>query len=141
MRGAARDLDDGASRQPPDRDGVRLLRADNLTAVRSGSWRFAPLLGNASFAAPTFDDSSWANVTTPSDWHSYGVKKYNATGWFRKRIVVTPSQLDAVLALPAVRREGAIWHALRRDHGLDACSGFGCWRADGTVDRGRRPPS
>ena len=54
---------------------------------------------------------------------------------------LSPSQLDAVLALPAVRREGAIWHALRRDHGLDACSGFGCWRADGTVDRGRRPPS
>ena len=54
---------------------------------------------------------------------------------------LSPSQLDAVLALPAVRREGAIWHALRRDHGLDACSGFGCWRADGTGDRGRRPPS
>ena len=75
--------------------------------VRSGSWRFAPLLGNASFAAPTFDDSSWANVTTPSDWHSYGVTKYNATGWFRKRVVVTPSQLDAA-------RTGQLRLAIRR---------------------------
>ena len=79
-----------------------------VIAVRAGQWKFAPVLGNASFADPNFDDSKWATVTTPADWHTYGVSRWNASGWYRRRVSVTSAQLAAArrgelrLALGAV---------------------------------------
>ena len=70
-------------------------RSTPVLAVRDGLWRFAPLVGNASFAAPSFDDSEWSVVSAPADWHTYGVSHWNATGWFRRKIKVTAAQLAA----------------------------------------------
>jgi beta-galactosidase len=73
--------------------------ADSSTpvlAVRTGTWAFTEGVGNTSFADPAFDDSAWQRVQFPADWHTYGVKSSNATGWFRRRINVTAADMEAL---------------------------------------------
>ena len=75
---------------------------DNSTPVievRAGQWKFAEGIGSVAWAAPDFDDTSWRNVLVPSDWRDYGYTKNNATGWFRRRIEVSPFQVKENLRL------------------------------------------
>jgi hypothetical protein len=67
-----------------------------VLAVRTGTWAFAEGVGNSSFADPAFDDSAWQRVQVPADWHTYGVKSSNATGWFRRWINVTAADMEAL---------------------------------------------
>ena len=69
-----------------------------VLAVQKGMWRFVAGIGNASFSASDFDDSAWKQVPVPADWHSYGLTKYNATGWFRRHVKVDAQQLAAARA-------------------------------------------
>jgi hypothetical protein len=72
--------------------------AQPVLAVRSGNWRFSPGEGDASWADPAFDDTSWKTVVVPGDWRSYGYTATNATGWFRLTFPVSPAQLAAAEA-------------------------------------------
>ena len=81
---------DWSSGDLPPRDEDR---STPVIEVRSGAWRFIPRVGDSSFAEPSFDDSSWAEIVAPSDWHSYGVNYWNVTGWFRRHVHVTSAQL------------------------------------------------
>ena len=60
-------------------------------------WRFCPGVGKEDWAAADFDDSSWAEVTIPSDWRSYGLTSINATGWFRRAFNISGAQRAAAV--------------------------------------------
>ena len=66
-----------------------------VLAVRAGAWKFYAGKGNAGFADPALDDSTWKTVTVPGDWRDYGYTTPNATAWYRRTFSVSAAQLAA----------------------------------------------
>ena len=61
--------------------------------ARYGNWRLrAGDCDNASWAAPSLDDSGWAAAKGGADWRSYGAvfQAVNATGWYRQTLAPVP---------------------------------------------------
>ena len=59
--------------------------------ARYGNWRLRAG-DNASWAAPSLDDSGWAAAKGGADWRSYGAAfaAVNQTGWYRQTLAPVP---------------------------------------------------
>ena len=86
---------DWSSNDLPAREGDT---STPVLAVRAGTWRFFPGVGNASFAENGFDDSAWKSVSVPAAWSTYGYTEKNGTAWYRRRFTVTAADLAAAKA-------------------------------------------
>ncbi len=65
--------------------------------IRNGTWKFMKGVGDESWAAPSFDDSKWTDVTVPSNWQDppLSYTSPNATGWFRRSFKLAADKLNA----------------------------------------------
>ena len=65
--------------------------------IRNGTWKFMKGVGDKSWAAPSFDDSKWTDVTVPSNWRDppLSYTSPNATGWFRRTFTLAAEKLKA----------------------------------------------
>ncbi len=62
----------------------------------AGSWKFKPLADSIDFASPSFDDSSWEQLTVPGDWN-HKISNGQGYGWLR--LTVKLPRLEAPLKL------------------------------------------
>jgi len=85
--------------------GAPTLVLDGLgkgTAELGGPWQFH-LGDDRAWAAPTFDDSHWEQLSADKPWGMQGHARYNGFAWYRLRVRITPApgaDPDVALYMP-----------------------------------------
>jgi len=91
-----------APAQAPHAAGAQTLVIDGLgkgTAPLDGPWQFH-VGDDPAWAAPSFDDSHWEQLTADKSWGAQGHPSYTGFAWYRKTIRITPAPgADANVAL------------------------------------------
>lgn len=79
------------------------LQFDGGAATLDGLWQFH-LGDNPAWAAPSFNDSSWEQLTADKPWGAQGHFRQTGFAWYRRAITLAPGQHPAQLAIliPAV---------------------------------------
>jgi diguanylate cyclase len=73
-------------------------------APLDGPWQFH-LGDDASWAAPTLDDSNWEQLTADQPWGVQGHASYTGYAWYRRHVTVSPApgaSPEFALLVPAV---------------------------------------
>ncbi len=79
--------------QTPAAPGAHTLVIDGLgkgTAALNGPWQFH-VGDDPAWAAPSFDDSNWEQLTADKSWGAQGHPSYTGFAWYRRTIHITPS--------------------------------------------------
>ncbi|MDD8019390.1 MAG: hypothetical protein PHP42_13540, partial [Bacteroidota bacterium] len=83
-----------------------------LTAVHAqpagfpSVWKFTTT-DSAAYASSAFNDSSWANISVPSQWESQGFANYDGVAWYRTKFSVPKKMLRLPLLLLAGKIDDA----------------------------------
>lgn len=78
------------------------------TISLEGPWRFT-LGDEPGYARPDLDDSRWRLVQVPVSWVARGARETGGWGWYRRRLVLSPEQVeqgDVGLFLPSAGAVG-----------------------------------
>jgi hypothetical protein len=93
--------------QPANSAGAHTLVIDGLgkgTAPLDGRWQFH-LGDDPAWAAPSFDDSHWEQLTADKPWGAQTHPNYTGFAWYRRRVSITPApgaSPDFALLIPAL---------------------------------------
>jgi hypothetical protein len=84
------------------------VKAEDLRKIvsLSGSWKFS-IGDDSKWANPSYDDSSWDQITVPGKWEDQGYNDYNGYAWYRKTFKVNDIPANTTIYLMMGRIDDA----------------------------------